>query len=739
MSIDFKSLSQSLLSSRFFEKILPGGTQVSNQWRCGDIYGSQGSSFSINTDSGVWKDFSAGGQGGSDIIALYAAQKSISMIAAAKELSEMAGINISDPAPSVKPKAKVAEDLPGFPPEPEGKSVFKHFKHGLPSDVYHYRREDGELLYVVARYDLPDGKQFSPWTWREGQWKPKAWPKPRALFGLELLKPDSYVLLVEGEKAALAARSFLGHIYTVITWSGGAQGWQSTDLSPLLNRRILLWPDADEPGRVAMANIAQYLLKHRTPDSQSLIKVLVVPEDLPKGFDAADREWNYQTWKEWATPIAQEIKPLSSEPVHEIQIMDDIPMTDFNDDPKRSISFIANTMPHSSKKGLKATIENLQHLLSSLNIEVRYNVIKKTEEILIPRSTFSIDNKENASLAKIKSLCGEVALPTRGVDEFITYLADQNLYNPIATWITSKPWDGVSRLKDMFGTVKSSNEELKETLMLRWFISAAAACFNPNGVSAHGLLVFQGAQNLGKTSWFRKLVPAHLEALADGVILKPDDKDSVKQAMSYWLVELGEIDATFNRTDQARIKSFITKDRDKLRAAYAKKESEYARRTVFFGSVNPEEFLRDDTGNRRYWTIACLEIDHKHNVDMQQFWAEIYEEYYQKGVSWFLTASEMDELNIHNESFMTIDPIDERVATAFDWRAPHGWTEQTSTDVLRGLGIERPTQIEKNKATRIIKKLNGNSYRKTNGHYVLRVPMRSNFPVPSYYPPGIVK
>src|SRR5690606_39387898 len=142
---------------------------------------------------------------------------------------------------------------------------------------------------------------------------------------------------------------------------------------------------------------------------------------------------------------------------------------------------------------------------------------------------------------------------------------------------------------------------------------------------AEGVLVFQGPQNLGKTSWLKSLAPRELRLIKDGMMLRPDDKDSVKQVCSFWLVELGELDSTFRRADIAQLKAFITQDTDVLRRPYARRESTYARRTVFFGSVNPREFLHDETGNRRYWTIECESINSRHGLDMQQVWAEVLE------------------------------------------------------------------------------------------------------------------
>lgn len=390
-------------------------------------------------------------------------------------------------------------------------------------------------------------------------------------------------------------------------------------------------------------------------------------------------------------------------------------------------------LPFCSEKGVPlAHIANLKEICRRLGVIVRYNVISKEEEVIIPHQSFSLDNEGNASLAWLESECSLFKMPTSKLPGFVTYLADQNQYNPVANWVTSKPWDGQDHLGALLNTVTikdASNTAavvLKDTLITRWMISAIAGAFNPKGVSASGVLVFQGDQYVGKTKWFKSLVPEDLNVIKDGVILKPDDRDSVKQAVSFWLVELGELDSTFRKADIAALKAFLTNDKDVLRRAYARKESQYARRTVFFGSVNPKEFLHDPTGNRRYWTIEVAKLDHSHSIDMQQVWSQVYE-LWKDGASHYLTPDEMAQLNSHNEDFTVADPIEEMITSKYDWAVDKArWTEwKTSTGVLHFCGYERPTKADATSAGLVIRKLNGNISRRTSaGRQLLMPPVK---------------
>jgi putative DNA primase/helicase len=387
-------------------------------------------------------------------------------------------------------------------------------------------------------------------------------------------------------------------------------------------------------------------------------------------------------------------------------------------------------LPNVNDKGKPlSTIENVQEICRRLNITVRYNVISKEEEILIPGAGFSLDNRQNASLAWVMSECAKFRMPVDRVPDFITYLGDQNLYNPVAQWVTSKPWDGMDRLSQLIATVKARGEDhdfrimqMKTAFITRWMISAIAGAFRPTGVSAHGVLVFQGAQYVGKTKWFKQLVPQELGLLKDGMLLRPDDRDSVMKCVSNWLVELGEIDATFRKSDVAALKSFLTSDRDVLRRAYARKESAFARRTVFFASVNPKNYLHDETGNRRYWTIECEELDHSHGIDMQQCWAQVHQ-LWADGESWFLQPGEMDLLNEHNKEFEVIDPIEDLISNGLAWKDPQmDWKWRTATEVLVTLGRNNCSKSDVTKAGTIIRNMNGGKSKRTGQSRLLLVP-----------------
>jgi len=354
--------------------------------------------------------------------------------------------------------------------------------------------------------------------------------------------------------------------------------------------------------------------------------------------------------------------------------------------------------PDMAKSGPLSTVANIKALTEAYGITIAYDVIKKDVQISIPSTSFLKDTAKEGRLTHIVSLAKQHRIPRGDIEEFVSYLAGQNPVNPVARWITGTEWDGIPRLEQFYETIRTnpSDEALKRTLMKKWMLSAIAAAFSPNGSAGSGILVLQGEQYLGKTKWFKELVPAELEVTKDGMMLDPKDKDSVYQCVTNWLVELGEVDATFRKADIAQLKAFLTKDTDILRLAYGRKTSEFARRTVFFASVNQMDYLSDPTGNRRFWTIECTSINHTHGLPMQQVWAEFYL-LWKKGESHFLTTEEMKQLNTHNMEFQATDPFEEMFLERY-YSKEEGEKQKmlpsfrSSLNILESFQIKNPTR-----------------------------------------------
>jgi len=181
------------------------------------------------------------------------------------------------------PIVPVPDDAPA-PPS-------RHPTLGEPSAIYIYRAADGRLNGYVLRFDHSGGKEFRPLTYCRHpggifrDWRWSTWRKPRPLFGLDKLhtRRAAPVLITEGEKACQAAER-LAPGYVCITSPGGSKAGAQADWTPLHGREVIVWPDADDPGRQYAGAVA----KHCGAAGAMRVSIIEPPGGVPASWDAAD-------------------------------------------------------------------------------------------------------------------------------------------------------------------------------------------------------------------------------------------------------------------------------------------------------------------------------------------------------------------------------------------------------------------------------------------------------------------
>ena len=186
-----------------------------------------------------------------------------------------------------------------------------------------------------------------------------------------------------------------------------------------------------------------------------------------------------------------------------------------------------------------------------------------------------------------------------------------------------------------------------------WFMTGVKMGLNKGNFNAEFTLVFKGKQGLGKTRWFRALMPKEFlfEFFKNGVQLDLSKKDDIIQATSYWLCELGELGGTMRKSDRDALKAWLTSTQDEYRTPYDRKAEKYPRRTFFACTVNDDEFLRDDTGNRRFIVIDVEGLNHTHDIDVDLLWGQIMEMYINGGVT-YLDQSEIQLNDDRNRGYL---------------------------------------------------------------------------------------
>lgn len=185
----------------------------------------------------------------------------------------------------------------------------------------------------------------------------------------------------------------------------------------------------------------------------------------------------------------------------------------------------------------------------------------------------------------------------------ITEAALDNSYHPVKQYLESIVWDGVPRVETMFTTFLSAKDcELYHVYAKLFMIAAIKRVYKP-GCKFDNMLVLQGEQGNGKSTFCEKLA-VNDKWYNDNIIIADRDKDSLLYMQDAWIVIMDELDA-WNKADTNAAKGFMSKRSDKFRAPYAQYSEEHPRHCVFIGNTNDETFLKDNTAitERRYWVI----------------------------------------------------------------------------------------------------------------------------------------
>ena len=352
----------------------------------------------------------------------------------------------------------------------------------------------------------------------------------------------------------------------------------------------------------------------------------------------------------------------------------------------------------------RGTTDNLELLAAAYGVKVRYNELSRETEISVGGRVRNGELSRNSNLTLLEDLCQINSYPHTQVAGNIHALAERDAYNPAAEWIKSKPWDGQPRFDDLFSCLTLADTAKAQTswaLFRKWILGAVAILTRRAEKFEHVLVLVDPNGGIGKTRFFNTLCPREFQA--DGVTLETDNKDSVLQVVSKWLVELGEIGATFNRSDIEALKAFLSRGSDEVRPPYARAANQYPRRTAFFGSVNNVRFLVDDTNNRRFWPIEVTAVDFQHKIDMQQVWAEALA-WIDRGDIWHLTPDENRAVGEYNEAFRSMDRVEELIRSTYD-TGDMCSRYLSASEVLEEIGVTHARQADTRKASALLRSL----------------------------------
>ena len=265
--------------------------------------------------------------------------------------------------------------------------------------------------------------------------------------------------------------------------------------------------------------------------------------------------------------------------------------------------------------------ETFKNLLKYLNIELTYDVITKRSIVEgLPKKYASAEHIKVLPIYIMDSLRKNgIKVSKALIEDYLALEFASNNINPIKKLLESNIWDKKDRINEIFEILHLENDFYK-LLVRKWLHQTVSLLFNDTkkNLNNEGVLTFQGKQGIGKSQFFR-LLSIEAEWFGDGLTIDLRDKDSLIRATSRWITEIGEADATINKR-QDSLKSFLSAFEDDIRVPYGRDSIRRPRTTSFCASVNPVDFLKDPTGNRRFWVIPITKIENQKLRDYGKYW-----------------------------------------------------------------------------------------------------------------------
>lgn len=266
----------------------------------------------------------------------------------------------------------------------------------------------------------------------------------------------------------------------------------------------------------------------------------------------------------------------------------------------------------------------------------------------------------------------------RNYDIAVTKVADDRAYHPIREFIESLPeWDKAPRVDTLLVDYLGASDTAYVRAVTRKTLCAAISRVLRPGCKFDSMLVLNGPQGVGKSTLIAKLAG---EWFSDSLNLgDTKDKTAAEKLQGYWILEIGEL-AGLKKAEVETLRSFLSRQNDIYRAAFGKRATPHLRQCVFFGTTNAESgYLRDTTGNRRFWPVKTPGNGKKQSWNLTheeilQIWAEALV-YVRQGEKLYLSA-EMDALaKDEQREAMESDEREGLVREYLDTLLPERWAE----------------------------------------------------------------
>ena len=583
------------------------------------------------------------------------------------------------PQPAKKPRARKKKEClpapipsgaillrlptPGQSPQPEQltKDAPKRVPRNAVQITYDYSPTQKAVRYEWPDATNPKGrdKTFSQFhigsegkkVWTKGD---APWPAYRIDEVVEVLKtvPDDepvVILMPEGENNVEIARSIR---VAALTLQGS--NWSDPEIQKMLEtlratgKNVILGFLRDNDDTGIKKGKGVWLVARHIQFPCLVIDPTAMWTDIPEKGDI--REFlEAMEVDEFLIRVESEIfKAGHSEPLPaKTSTHDSLPNNS-------SDEIVAAPAENSALRSDDKLIQDYNKLLAFFGDRIRLNKLSKRIEI--NGKPVSIDR------AKIQLATKYGILARSGredLQDILMELAHQNEYSPIEEYLQSLPQpDNTAILDNLAERYFGAALPIYQSFMRRTLISAVARALSP-GCKVDTALILQGDQGFQKSTFFKILAGG---IYFDDSLGAVSDKDERLKMHRAWFVEWSELETIFSRRDVSATKAFLSSAVDMLRPPYHRDTQDFPRASIIVGSTNKDEFLSDETGNRRFWVIPV-----KKKIDIElltqernAIWAAAVLAY-KSGEQWWLTPEEDALLAQANQGWQATDVWEEAI------------------------------------------------------------------------------
>lgn len=263
------------------------------------------------------------------------------------------------------------------------------------------------------------------------------------------------------------------------------------------------------------------------------------------------------------------------------------------------------------------------------------------------------------------------------IDKALLIVSSRHKFNAVKNYLESLVWDGIRRIDTLLCDYLGAEQNVYTADVMRKSLAAAVSRAVQGATKYDFMPIISGPQGIGKSTFLYKL---GRKWFSDS-LQTFEGKEAAEMIQGVWINEIGEL-TSMTKSETDTIKQFLSKQDDIYREAYGKRTNKYPRRCVFFGTTNNQEFLKDVTGNRRFWPVDVGILEPTKNIftdldnELDQIWAEAYM-LWTLGEPLFLTgkslelAEEMQSL--HREG----NALEGMILDFLEIKVPENWNSMT--------------------------------------------------------------